>query len=254
MKKNTLLLSLIIGPLCYAGSDIEIIYDFWENSFPTITTTFADGDEGWFGPNGLGGVSGIEETGGNPDEHLMTDFDIFGINFRNTRNPDFVFDYTLYPEILISIYVKVYSINSSNIEEPRPWLVEIRDYNEPGSEFPWTSVWYLWGDISQETTNDWTRFTVLIEDTSVTELPPGWGGYGAEDEFGNPSLPRGRTFADVLANMDEISFNTLMPGNSYTDSRFQVRVDNISIGTDLIFDDSFESIPRRNDGVRWVKY
>jgi hypothetical protein len=67
---------------------------------------------------------------------------------------------------------------------------------------------------------------VTIGDTSSSVLPSGWGGYG---NTGDPSLPPGRTFADVLAGVDEIAFTTFVPGSFYGWTGYDVAVDNLSI-------------------------
>ena len=58
----------------------------------TTTVTFDNGLEGFGGPQGPGGTTGIEPTGGNPDANLHTVFNNFGIEFRTDTNTDFVGD------------------------------------------------------------------------------------------------------------------------------------------------------------------
>jgi hypothetical protein len=61
-------------------------------------------------------------------------------------------------------------------------------------------------------------------------LPAGWGGTGAEDpNTFEPTLPPDRTFASVLAGVDEIVFTTFKPGFFYIDEYFDVSVDNIAV-------------------------
>ena len=73
-----------------------------------------------------------------------------------------------------------------------------------------------------------TSFMVTIDDTSATDLPPGWGGTGAENEFFEPVLPENRTFTSVLAGVDEIAVTTLEPGFFFGFTDFDVRIDNIA--------------------------
>ena len=70
---------------------------------------------------------------------------------------------------------------------------------------------------------------VTIADTHAAALPAGWGGYGAETEFGEPILPAGTTFADVLRGVDEITFTTAVPGWFYGFTYFDVSLDNIGV-------------------------
>ncbi|MEM7354846.1 MAG: PEP-CTERM sorting domain-containing protein [Acidobacteriota bacterium] len=204
--------------------------------------TFDAGAEGWNGPQGAGGATTIETSGGNPGAHLRTVFNDFGITFDNSTNPDFVFDYTQQPTLTLGLDLKVDAITFSGMPVPRPWLLELRDLDAPPPGFPWVSVWFKFADVSQATHGDWTTLTVTLADTSVRELPAGWGGFGAEDALGNPMLPDDRTFADVLAGIDEVAYTTLEPGFVFGFTDFDVRLDNLSIDAGgLIFADGFES-------------
>ena len=69
-------------------------------------------------------------------------------------------------------------------------------------------------------------------------LPAGWDGYGAEDSTGMPYLPSDRTFASVLAGVDEVAFTTYVPGMVFGYTYFDVAVDNISISAVPQFDAS----------------
>jgi hypothetical protein len=90
---------------------------------------------------------------------------------------------------------------------------------------PYTSVWYDLGPISKR--GNWQHMSVTIPDTRAVALPAGWGGYGS----GDVSLPPGRTFANVLASVDEVAFSTYVPGYLYGYTTYDVVVDNISIAT-----------------------
>ena len=229
MRIQISILCLILGSLLAPAAQAQ------------VTVTFDNGEEGWSGPSGAGGSTVIEATGGNPGAHLHTIFNDFGVTFVNSNHPDFVFDYTQEPTITLSIDLKVESIDFTGTPVPRPWLVELRDRDNPPSGFPWVSVWFKFADISQATHGDWTTFTVTVADTSVLDLPMGWGGFGAEDAQGSPMLPADRTFADVLAGIDEIAFTTLEPGFFFGFTDFDLRLDNISIDANQLFGDGFES-------------
>ncbi len=203
--------------------------------------TFDNGAEGWEGPSGAGGSTVIEPTGGNPGAHLHTVFNDFGVTFFNSTNPAFVFDSTQEPTVTLSMDLKVEAIAFNGTPVPRPWLVELRDMDNPPAGFPWVSVWFKFADISQASHGDWTTFTVTVADTSALELPMGWGGFGAEDSLGGPVLPADRSFTDVLAGVDEVAFTTLEPGFFFGFTDFDLRLDNIRIDVGQLFGDGFES-------------
>lgn len=207
--------------------------------FSTVTT-FSAGAEGWVGPSGGGGATTLETTGGNPDHNLRTVFNDFGITFDNSTNAAFLRDLTAYDAVAIEIDLRVEVIEFFGTPVSRPWLVELRDTTDPEPGYPWTSVWFKFDDVASATHGDWTRFTVFVNDPDATELPEGWGGYGAEDKFGNPILPEDRTFASVLAGYDEIAFTTFEPGFVFGFTDHTVRIDNVALRSAL-FGDGFES-------------
>jgi hypothetical protein len=195
----------------------------------TTIVDFEDGAEGWVGPSGPGGFTEIEPTGGNPAAHLHTVFNNFGITFYNGTNPAFAQDLSQYESVSFSVDLKVEDISFFGSPVTRPWLIEIRDFDNVPSGYPWVSVWYLFEWVGA---SDWTTWSVTIEDTQMIELPTGWGGYGAEDpDTFEPILPEDRTFNDVLAGADEIAFTTLQPGFFFGFTDFDVRLDNITIET-----------------------
>lgn len=204
--------------------------------------TFDQGTEGWIGPTGSGGATTIEPDGGNPGANLRTIFNDFGVTFRNDTHSAFVFDYTTVPSLSLGLDLLVESIEFSGTPVSRPWLIELRDRDNPPGGFPWVSVWFKFTDISAAGQGDWTAFDVTIADTSVRDLPPGWRGFGAEDSGGNPTLPADRTFRDVLAGIDEIAFTTLEPGFFFGFTDHDLRLDNIRIRRlGAFFEDGFES-------------
>lgn len=198
------------------------------------TTTFDNGNEGWgvfFANDGVLGDF-IEPAGGNPGAHLRwTMIDTFGCNLHNDSNPDYLGDYSRFSAgVELSVDVKVNSIMFWGAEVPRNLIVELVDYNDPGNPYPWTSVWYNLGEISLAQTPEWTTYKVTITDPTATALPPGWGGTGAEDpNTYAPILPPDRTFASVLANVEEIRFTTFEPGWFYGFTNYQLRFDNPSV-------------------------
>ncbi len=193
------------------------------------TVTFDDGAEGWVGPGGPGGSTFIESTGGNPGANLRTVFNNFGISFTNGASEAFLGDYTTADEIEISIDIRVDEIGFFGQAVSRPWLVELRDFDTASGGYPYTSVWYLFANISAAANGSWQTYSVTFDPSSET-LPSGWGGTGAEDpDTFEPILPPNVTFAEVLSGVDVAVFTTLQPGFFFGFTDFDLRLDNITI-------------------------
>lgn len=206
------------------------------SSASASTTDFSNGTNGWGVFNDNDGTLGdfVRPTGGNPNEHLQFIMvETFGVSLRNDSNPDVLGDYSRFNGgVHLSVDVKVESIfyPFGSGEVPRQLVVELIDNNPPGSDYPWTSVWYDLGEISSFNPG-WNTMKVTIDDPTSATLPAGWGGYGAEDPVTfEPMLPANRTFASVLASVDEIRFTTFVPGYFYGFTNFDVRFDNIVVG------------------------
>jgi len=190
------------------------------------TVTFDAGAEGW------SGTGAVEPGGGNPGAHFrILNPDTFGIALSNTTHPEFVFDYSGVASATLSIDVKVDQIDFFGTPVSRPWLVELRDYDNPPTGYPYVSVWYRFGDLSAATHGSWSTFSVTIADTMAADLPAGWGGTGAETPLAEPILPADRTFASVLVGVDEVAFTTYEPGFFFGFTAFDVRLDNVAIAT-----------------------
>lgn len=195
----------------------------------STVVTFDNGAEGWIGPGGGGGGTFIESAGGNPGANLRTVFNDFGITFRNTSSEAFLGDYTTSSEITISVDLRVDEIGFFGQPVSRPWLVELRDFDTAVGGYPYSSVWFLFANISAAANGGWQTYAVTFDPSSST-LPPGWGGTGAEDpDTFEPILPPGVSFADVLAGVDVIAFTTLQPGFFFGFTDFDLRLDNIAI-------------------------
>ena len=223
MKKHALTIGLISG-LGLAGAAIA------GDSVTTTIFDFENGESGgWNGPQGGGGSSFVDATGGNPGGNYRTIFNNFGVTFENSTHPSCVQDFTQYESVTFTMDLKVEDISFFGSPAPRPWLVEIRDYDNPPGGYPWVSVWYLFEWVEQ---GDWTTWSVTITDPSADDLPAGWGGYGAEDpDTFEPILPADRTFASVLAGADAVVYTTLQPGWFFGFTDFDLRLDNITIET-----------------------
>jgi hypothetical protein len=147
---------------------------------------------------------------------------------RTSTNPAFVGDYTAKGPVRISVDVNVndYTYHgwwTMPVEEYRQLVVELIDHDNPytdpdtGYSWPWTSVIYPAGYF-QNRAAGWKTFTIDIEDPSATEVPEGWTGFGGPESPTTymPQLPPDRTFADVMAGVDEIVFHSIEPGYFYS--------------------------------------
>jgi hypothetical protein len=197
-----------------------------------IITTFDNGTEGWSvsGRDDISGTGG--NTGANMDVFLL---DVFGAETRNNTNADFLGDYTRFgSSIELTVDMKITSIHQGfnpGFELPRELVVDVRDYDN-NNGLPWTSVWFTLGLLHAPTNSDWATYSVIIDDTSATDLPAGWGGYGDEDpNTFEPILPTDRTFESVLASVDELAFTTFVPGFFFGFTNFDMQVDNVGIRT-----------------------
>ncbi|MEO0652901.1 MAG: hypothetical protein AAFZ65_19660 [Planctomycetota bacterium] len=199
----------------------------------TANVDFESGLVGWTGPTGPGGASQIVADGGNGGgAGYQTVFNNFFVTFANATNPAYLGDYSRFDSVTLSVDIKVNQIDFFFQPVPRPWLVELRDYDSAVGGFPWTSVWFKFADISAASEGDWTTFSVTIDDPTSAALPAGWRGYGAEDPTTfEPILPAGVTFADVLSGVDEIAFTTGEPGFFFGFTDFDLVLDNLSVTT-----------------------
>lgn len=204
-------------------------------ALPGSIVPFNDDDTGgWSGSNGIGGVGTfIDDTQGDPAPGFHTIFNDFGITFRNSTNPDFVQDLSSVSGFAFAIDTKVNDISFFGTPAPRPWLLELRDFDAGPGNDQFASVWYKFADISAATHGDWTRFFVQVAESDYDTLPEGWRGSGAEDpKTFEPILPEGITFRDVIAGYDQIVVTTLEPGFFFGFTDFDVIVDDITLTTD----------------------
>ena len=202
----------------------------------TTVVTFDNGGEGWDG-NGL-----VEQDGGNPGANFHFFVNNFGIEARNDTNTAFIGDLTGASEVTVGADALTNSIQFEGTEVSRELIVEFRSSSLAQDGYPYTSVWYDLGTI--QAGSEWGTFQITFTPSS-TELPAGWGGYGAEDPITfEPILPPGVTFADVMASVDELAFTTVEPGFFYGFADFDVRFDNLfidrTVDTDTVFGNGFD--------------
>ena len=188
--------------------------------------TFDNGAEGW----SINGLDTPSPTGGNPGANLHWNdpIDTFGLEIRTDTNTDFIGDYSTRGPITIGIDIQTNYINFFGQAVSRDLVVEFRDYDNVSTGYPYASVWTTVGTLVGN--NDWQRYEATIADPTQTTLPAGWGGTGDEDpNTFEPMLPADRTFADVLAGVDQVLFTTYVPGFFFGFTNFDLQVDNISI-------------------------
>ncbi len=198
-----------------------------------VVVSFANGNEGW----SINGWDTPDLAGGNPNENLhWADFvETFGLELRSddvNPNTDFVHDLTTHQSVTLSVDVLVNYIQFFGGPVSRDWIVQIRDYDNVTTGYPYCAVWVHLGVLSgAPTEGGWTTYSTTF-DPNAPELPKGWGGYGDEDpDTFEPILPADRTFASVMAGADQIVFTTYVPGFFYGFTNFDIQADNIRIQT-----------------------
>jgi hypothetical protein len=195
------------------------------------STGFEKGHAGWLYQRQVTGIMWVDKTLGHkaPAIHHTQMFANGSMMFQTRANwlapvksgQPFRFEFD----------AKANVVNYLGSPTRREVVVEFRDYDNPPVDHPYTSVWTIVGYLDAVNLPGWRNWGVTVTDPTSAELPENWGGYGAEDELGNPFLPPGRTFANVLADADEIAITTFQPGWAYgSDHDFDVLYDNISVG------------------------
>lgn len=191
---------------------------------------FSNGAAGWDGnlpPDGFGNGSWLDTSLGNGAPALRSVNEAWGIDYVNRSNQNVLGDYSKLGSVTIGLDVIANSIRYRGEEVMRNIVVELRDYATTPDDMNFTSVWFNLGSI--DFTQGWQSLSVTIADTTASLLPSGWGGAHISGAQAGPTLPSGRTFADVLANVDELRFSTHVPGEIYDLTEFDIAIDNISI-------------------------
>ena len=211
--RTTLTAAAMLAAASIAHADTVIKFDDGQNM-------------GW----SINGLDTVTPTGGNPNGriHWNDPIDTFGLEIRTSTNTDFIGDYSGRGPVELSIDVDVNYIQFFGQDVSRDLIVQFRDYDNAGS-YPYVSVWTHLGTLQGG--QGWQTYSAIIDDPTATDLPAGWFGTGDENEFGEPFLPANRSFADVLASVDEVMFTTYVPGFFYGFTNFDLSVDNIAIRT-----------------------
>jgi hypothetical protein len=191
---------------------------------------FDNGMEGWQADGGASvGYSAIDKTLGDGSLSFHGAGSSYGWSLINTSNAAFLGDYTAMKSLTFSLDVTVKELSEipGGIPLPRELVIELRDYDKPASNRPFSSVWYSLGMIRGDVT-DTQHLSVTINDTSSLTLPAGWHGTGAVSGW-DMVLPPGQTFQRLLQDVDAIAITTFVPGYFYAGTYFDMAVDNISI-------------------------
>ena len=184
------------------------------------TTDFSNGAEGWIGNAAVDGAIGTPA----PAFHSLVES--FGLSWRNASNPAFTGDFSGAGSLTISLDVLTNSITYLGTEVTRGLFVKLSSFGPDGEDAPPTAtVFYRLGTLSAATPG-WQNLSVTIDDTTAAALPAGWGGV---DSDGVLQLPSGVTFAEVLANVDQIEFTTFEPDRFYGFTIFDVAGDNFTV-------------------------
>lgn len=193
-----------------------------------MATTFKNGDGAWvgrIGPNGSG-VTWVDDRLGNKRPSYHTQYDDFlknGLLWYN-HSKQWTGDYSVVPSFTFGVDVNAITVQEGVYATTRDLMVYFLDHENPPEGYDSISVGVKIGTL--QVGLGWQRWSVTIPDTKSLELPEGWIGTGATDADGNPMLPPGRTFAEVMAHVDSIGIQTVRQSNVIPLDYFDVAIDN----------------------------
>ena len=196
-------------------------------TFECVSTTFPNGFDDW---NQTEFVSWIKNEG-NPASSLNYYVQGKSFNLFFTTNSD------KWLKVLKSNRQLIFSVDVLTkqlsflppVKDVLPLILEFRDYKNPPAPYPYVSVQAELGTLQEEDVPTWKTMRIFINDTRSKTLPKGWVGYGAEDKQHKPILPRGRTFANVIANADQIVVTTQKAGFHHPMIYTNVNIDNVML-------------------------
>lgn len=209
----------------------------------TTTVDFSKGLEGWDGTvNAL--PHAVIENSSNGTPAIHTDATLQFAQYWTGDNQAFLGNYAAFKSVTLSMDVKVDSVTQLNGDPvQRDFVVELRDYDKPGANGPYSSVWFKLGAIGDGNTA-MQHFSVTF-DPNANTLPAGWSGYGGQDANGNATLPTAQTFRRLLSDVDEVVFGTAVPGYFYNESQYKLWVDNIAISAG----NGVSAVPETDTGI-----
>lgn len=177
--------------------------------------------------------------GGNPGRFVGIPLDtFFGLTLR-TEEPGNPMTGNLARHggaIRVTVDVRVLTLRNffgDDIDpENFPLVLEcFDDPSGPGAEVP-VSVYTIGAGLPNPS-DGWMTVQFVIPDPTQAAMPAGWGGTGDEDpNTFEPRLPVGRTYADVLANVDRFQISTFRPGFFYGFNFWEAGFDNLRIEVD----------------------
>lgn len=188
-------------------------------------TNFTGGTDGW---NGNGGAI-VQNSNGNDIYRIPGVTDMFWFEFWNDSNTDWTGDYTAKGDLLeFSLDIQTNSISVfGNPVTDRAVILEFRTFAFEHEFYNYSSVYVELGRVTGFA-QDWTTMSTVF-DPNALDLPDGWGAYGNEDDQGNWIMPDGATFADMMANVDEIVIHSAEFGFFYPFTVFDLAIDNLTL-------------------------
>lgn len=183
---------------------------------------------------GFMGNAFFEAAGGNPGgrAHHQSP-SLFFSELRTgaigePSNPAFLGDYSGFSSVTFSFDVRVDLLQdflgNPGFRDVGIMLIDRDIQGTDGDSGVYTTVGLL-----SENLSSWTTLSTTITDTTSASLPAGWVGFGSSNQFFEPILPVGATFATVLAGVDEFRITGAVPGFFFSDLAFDVSIDNITV-------------------------
>ena len=242
---NRLSAALLLTLTAASAHATQVIDDFESGTNPN--------EWGW--TNGGGGAFTIPPDGGNPGAWLDSGVPYFSDHPNLTAYPTEGTELkaALASGTLVSASVDIERLDTSDVDNchpvydlPSTFTLQLSDLHTIPSDPPTV--------IEAHTTNGppsptegpfaWTSASFTIP-SGATDVPPGW--------VLNAPPDINYTWADLMHNIDGISFFVIDPGEITFDSCWQLGADNVIVtygDADTVFDDGFDSAPGRIDRGR----
>ena len=181
------------------------------------------------------GVDTIGEFGGNPGNFLSLPYmDSWGVSLSAREPSSMVLgDLTTVGPIRLTFDVNVFQAHTF-FNDPLdmsqwPMVFELIDHGDEKTGRPYATVYTIQGTWPQSV-DGWQTRSFELPDPNSTTLPAGWGGTGDSDpQTGEPILPAGVTYRDVLSSVDEVRVTTFVPGYFYIANFWEVGFDNVIV-------------------------
>jgi hypothetical protein len=192
---------------------------------------FDGGTDGGF----IGNVF-FEAAGGNPDgnaRHLAPDLFFNSLRtggLNEPANPNFLGDYSSYSSVTFGFDVRTDVLRNFNGPISREIGIALRDRDLQGPNGDAGIFFTFKTPLNEALQDDWTTYSVTIDDPNSPTLPSGWIGFGDDDpNTFEPILPTGASFASVLASVDEFEITGAIPGFFFGPANMDIRIDNVTV-------------------------